>query len=110
MTTGRKNRGSYSTGLATRESILNVAMSLISRRGFAGISLRDIGREVGISHPAVIYHFPSKEALLGSVINRMEERRRKWPDRSGARHSRNAVRLCDRHDEIGEQPGCLDDY
>lgn len=72
MAAERRARGSYSAGLATRESILEAAMGLIAQSGYHGFSLRDVGREVGISHPAVIYHFPSKEALLVAVIERFE--------------------------------------
>ena len=56
MTTQRKTRGVYSVGQATRESILSAAMVLIAERGYNGFSLRDLGRRVGISHPAVVYH------------------------------------------------------
>lgn len=73
MAVEKKPRGSYSAGLATRESILVAAMTLISRSGYHGFSLRDVGRLVGISHPAVIYHYPSKEALLLAVVQRYEE-------------------------------------
>ena len=73
MAVEKKSRGSYSAGLATRESILVAAMTLISRAGYHGFSLRDVGRMVGISHPAVIYHYPSKEALLLAVVQRYEE-------------------------------------
>ena len=52
MTTQRKARGAYSVGQATRESILSAAMVLIAERGYNGFSLRDLGRRVGISHPA----------------------------------------------------------
>ncbi len=72
MATEHRARGSYSAGQATRESILDASMRLIADSGYHGFSLRDVGREVGISHPAVIYHFPSKEALLLSVIDRIE--------------------------------------
>ena len=67
MTAQRKPRGAYSVGQATRESILSAAMVLIAERGYNGFSLRDLGRRVGISHPAVVYHFPSKEAILRSA-------------------------------------------
>ena len=73
MAAEHRQRGSYSAGLATRESILVAAMTLISRAGYHGFSLRDVGRMVGISHPAVIYHYPSKEALLLAVVQRYEE-------------------------------------
>lgn len=72
MPAERRTRGSYSAGLATRESILETSMRLIADSGYHGFSLRDVGRSVGISHPAVIYHFPSKEALLLAVVQRYE--------------------------------------
>ncbi len=72
MSAENRARGSYSAGLATRESVLLAAMRLIAESGYDGFSLRDVGREVGISHPAVIYHYPSKEALLLAVIDRFE--------------------------------------
>jgi Transcriptional regulator len=72
MANERRTRGSYSAGLATRESILETSMRLIADSGYHGFSLRDVGRSVGISHPAVIYHFPSKEALLLAVVQRYE--------------------------------------
>ena len=73
MTAQRKPRGAYSVGQATRESILSAAMVLIAERGYNGFSLRDLGRRVGISHPAVVYHFPSKEAILRAAIQRHED-------------------------------------
>ena len=73
MTAQRKPRGAYSVGQATRESILSAAMVLIAERGYNGFSLRDLGRRVGISHPAVVYHFPSREAILRAAIQRHED-------------------------------------
>lgn len=72
MPTERRPRGSYSAGLATRDAILATSMRLIAESGYHGFSLRDVGRLVGISHPAVIYHFPSKETLLNAVVERYE--------------------------------------
>ncbi|WP_022867418.1 TetR/AcrR family transcriptional regulator [Schaalia vaccimaxillae] len=74
MAAQKKSRGGYSVGQQTRESILISAMKLIAENGYHGFSLRDLGREVGISHPAVIYHYPSKEDLLRAVVKRAEDR------------------------------------
>lgn len=73
MSEGRKVRGSYVAGTVTRESILEVSMRLIAENGYYGFSLRDVARLVGISHPAVIYHFPTKETLLFSASQRCED-------------------------------------
>ena len=67
-------RGSYAGGVARREAILDATVDMIAEVGYHGLSMRDVARRVGISHPGVIYHFPSKEALLMAVIERYEDR------------------------------------
>ncbi|WP_422115772.1 TetR/AcrR family transcriptional regulator [Brachybacterium sp. UNK5269] len=59
-------------GRSRREEILDGASALFAERGYHGASLRDISRRVGISHPGMLHHFPSKDALLGAVIDRLE--------------------------------------
>lgn len=73
MAESRRARGHYAAGTATRESILEVAMRLIAEYGYYGFSLRDVAKLVGVSHPAVIYHFPTKEILLLAAAQRCEE-------------------------------------
>lgn len=73
MTESRKSRGHYAAGTATREAILEVALRLIAEYGYYGFSLRDVAKIVGVSHPAVIYHFPTKEILLLAASRRCEE-------------------------------------
>lgn len=65
-------RGPYAGGLARRDKILDVTVEMIAEVGYHGLSMRDVARRVGISHPGVIYHFPNKEALLMAVIDRYE--------------------------------------
>ncbi|WP_308534639.1 TetR/AcrR family transcriptional regulator [uncultured Mobiluncus sp.] len=72
MVAERRERGPYQSGLARREAILDAAVDLLAEVGYHGMSLRDVARHVGISHPGVIYHFPSKEVLLMSVVQRYE--------------------------------------
>lgn len=59
-------------GSSRREEILDSASALFAERGYHGASLRDISRRVGISHPGMLHHFSSKEALLGAVVDRLE--------------------------------------
>ena len=72
MVAEKRERGPYQSGLARREAILDAAVDLLAEVGYHGMSLRDVARHVGIPHPGVIYHFPSKEALLMSVVQRYE--------------------------------------
>ena len=70
----RGARGPYASRVARRESIMNAAVDVLAEVGYHGMSLRDVARKVGISHPGVIYHFPSKEVLLMSVVSDYEEK------------------------------------
>jgi TetR/AcrR family transcriptional repressor of nem operon len=54
--------------------ILDVAERLVQTRGFNAFSYADIATELGISKPALHYHYPSKESLGDALIARYSER------------------------------------
>lgn len=56
-----------------RASILDAALQLFGEQGYGATSLRDVAQRVGITHTGVIYHFPTKEALLEAVLDRRDE-------------------------------------
>lgn len=62
-----------SRGRPTRERILDSAEKLFARRGFHGVSVRDITQDAGVDVALVNYHFGSKQALLDSVLGRRSE-------------------------------------
>jgi len=66
-------RGGYAKGRATREEILDSAMQLFGEVGYRTASLREVSARVGISHPGLLHHFPSKAALLEAVLVRRDE-------------------------------------
>jgi AcrR family transcriptional regulator len=51
-----------------RASILAVASAHFYRGGYAGASLDDIARELGITAPAIYRHFPGKDALYTATL------------------------------------------
>lgn len=55
-------------GEATRADLLAAARRLFARRGFDGTSVRAVTREAGANLGAVTYHFGSKRALYGAVL------------------------------------------
>jgi len=57
-------------------ALLAQASRLFAERGFAGVSLEDLGAAVGVSGPAVYRHFASKQALLGAILVGVSERLR----------------------------------
>jgi len=48
---------------------LAVAAQLFAERGYAGTSVDDVGGRLGVSGPAVYWHFASKEALLTEMLS-----------------------------------------
>jgi AcrR family transcriptional regulator len=58
---------------STREDILEAAVQLFGQVGYRTASLREIASRVGISHPGLLHHFPSKPALLAAVLERRDQ-------------------------------------
>jgi len=58
----------YKKSQVSVASIVEAAMRVIARQGYAHTSLMDIASEVGMSKGAVHYHFPTKEALMAKVL------------------------------------------
>ncbi|TWJ32910.1 TetR family transcriptional regulator [Geobacter argillaceus] len=68
--TKKPDHRSGKTGEGTRERILAAALQLFSAKGVCGASTREIARSAEISEVTLFRHFPTKEQLLGEVINR----------------------------------------
>ena len=47
---------------------------MFAERGFHGVSMDDLGTELGVSGPALYRHFPSKEAILSAMLISISER------------------------------------
>ncbi len=56
-----------------REELLAIAAELFAARGFASVTVDDIGAAAGVSGPALYHHFDSKEAVLGEMLVRISE-------------------------------------
>ena len=55
---------------ATEDRILAVALESFGTRGFEATSLDGLAAELGITKQAILYHWPSKSALLDAVVDR----------------------------------------
>ena len=62
----------------TKRAILNLAEALMQDKGFNGFSYAHIASELGVKNAAIHYHFPSKEALGGAVVQRYRDRFQLW--------------------------------
>ena len=54
----------------TRQKILDSAEKLFAKRGFHGVSIRDITKGAGVDVALANYHFGPKENLLAAVLER----------------------------------------
>lgn len=63
----------YAKGRAKRAEIIDRATALFGEVGYRGSSLREIAARCGISHPGLLHHFPTKEALLIAVLEHRDE-------------------------------------
>ena len=52
----------------TRQRIQDVARELFTQKGVQRTSLQDIATRLGITKPALYYHFSSREELVRSIL------------------------------------------
>lgn len=52
----------------TRQQLLDAALKLFVRKGYAAARLSEIAREVGVTSGAIYWHFGSKQELLIALI------------------------------------------
>jgi AcrR family transcriptional regulator len=60
--------GSRRPSSRRRAELLSIAADLFAERGFANVTVDDIGAAAGVSGPALYHHFDSKESVLGEML------------------------------------------
>ena len=70
LTSSLKNKPSSTTekGLGRAHDILHSARSLLAAEGYAGLSMRKVAAEVGMSLSNVQHYYQSKDALLEALL------------------------------------------
>lgn len=63
--------GRYPCGEETRQRIIDIAVEIFGRQGFAGTSTRDIAEMADIKTPAIQYYFGSKLGLYDACIDQL---------------------------------------
>lgn len=56
-----------------RTRLLNAAVHVFDRKGYAGASVREIAELAGVTKPALYYHFGSKEGVLMAILNEAQQ-------------------------------------
>lgn len=60
-------------GRATRDQLVDVALQLFGSDGYENTSIEAVLRTAGVSRGSLYHHFPSKEALFGAVLERVQQ-------------------------------------
>jgi AcrR family transcriptional regulator len=55
-------------GSDRRGELVRIAFRQIANKGFEGLRVREVAQEAGINNATLHYYFPSKEALIGEVV------------------------------------------
>lgn len=55
----------------TKNKILEVALTLFAKKGFDGVSVREIAKEVGVRESALYKHYKNKEDILDKIVEEM---------------------------------------
>ncbi len=54
--------------MGTRERLLESSASLFAAKGYHGVSIEELGANIGLTGPAIYRHFPTKSALLAEML------------------------------------------
>jgi AcrR family transcriptional regulator len=57
--------------MTTKEKILTAALQLFNKHGISSITVRDIAREVGISHGNLCYHYPNTDSIIAALYEHL---------------------------------------
>ncbi|MDA8048084.1 MAG: TetR/AcrR family transcriptional regulator [Actinomycetota bacterium] len=72
----RSRRSRRPSGDDRERAILATAERLLGERGLGGISVDDLARGAGISRPTFYFYFPSKEAVVLTLLDRVADEAR----------------------------------
>lgn len=55
----------------TKNHILTVSLDLFSQKGYDGVSIREIAKNVGVRESAIYKHFQNKQEILNKIAEKM---------------------------------------
>lgn len=62
-----------------RQQLIDSTIAVLARKGYAGLTVAEVAKEAGLSAGIVIFHFNSKDELLGAVLGALAaEYRTHW--------------------------------
>ena len=66
--------------MKTKTLIIRTALKLFLQKGFYNVSMTMIAAEIGISKPAIYYHFQNKDAMVEGVLDYFTDKMGKWSE------------------------------
>lgn len=54
-----------------REPLLRAAATVVAERGYSALTLDAVGAATGVSKGGLLYHFPTKEALVAALLEQL---------------------------------------
>lgn len=57
----------------TKQKIQQTALDLFSKRGYSAVSIRDIGKIVGVKESTIYYHFKNKQDIFQTLLFEVQE-------------------------------------
>nr|WP_274637059.1 TetR/AcrR family transcriptional regulator [Microbacterium bovistercoris] len=66
-------RGAYAKGVAKREEILDTALEVIAREGYAGASVQKLAAAVQLSPAGLLHYFGTKDELFTEILRKRDE-------------------------------------
>jgi AcrR family transcriptional regulator len=70
--TARGQRGPYSRTKERREAIADAALAVVMEQGHRALTTLTVAQRAGMSEPGLLYHFPSKDAVLVAALARFD--------------------------------------
>ena len=61
---------------STRDAILDAAQHIAAHKGAGHVTLDAVAKESGLSKGGVLYHFPNKDSLINSMLQRLIQQNR----------------------------------
>ena len=61
-------RFAMSPRASKKESLLRAASMVVAEGGYSALTLEAVGTAAGVSKGGVLYHFPTKEALIAGLV------------------------------------------
>ena len=91
----------------TRAKLLDAAATVVRREGVQAMTLARVAEEAGVSKGGLLYHFASKQELIGALLEHTLERTDAEHQTAVAGDRREEQRFLHDHDDDGELCGIL---